>query len=250
MDELSREQRITRAFVTVADTLTADYDVIDLLHTLVEICVGSLDVQAGGLALADEHGELRLVASTSEHADFVEMMQLNARSGPCIDVFRSATAVAVADIEQSGGRWPAFRTATLDQGFRSVYVTPMRLRGQVLGAMSLFGTATGVLDPRDAAAVQALADVATIGILQERSIREAEAVAGQLQHALQSRIVIEQAKGMLSAARGIGMDEAFAVLRDHARRNNLTLRSVAEGVAARPVDPFPESGPGSRGRAR
>lgn len=250
MDELSREQRITRAFVTVADTLTADYDVIDLLHTLVEICVGSLDVQAGGLALADEHGELRLVASTSEHADFVEMMQLNARSGPCIDVFRSATAVAVADIEQSGGRWPAFRTATLDQGFRSVYVTPMRLRGQVLGAMSLFGTATGVLDPRDAAVVQALADVATIGILQERSIREAEAVAGQLQHALQSRIVIEQAKGVLSAARGIGMDEAFAVLRDHARRNNLTLRSVAEGVAARTVDPFPESGPGSRGRAR
>ncbi|MEO8529081.1 MAG: GAF domain-containing protein, partial [Pseudolysinimonas sp.] len=172
MAPLSREQKINAAFVAVADTLTADYDIIDLMHTLIEVCTSLLDVQAGGLLLADDDGNLQLLASTSEAADFVEVMQLGAGIGPCVDCFKSGVAVAVADIAQSGGKWPEFQTAALGQGFKAVYATPMRLRGQVLGTMNLFSVNPGVLNEADAGVAQALADVATIGILQERSIRE------------------------------------------------------------------------------
>ncbi|TAL42937.1 MAG: ANTAR domain-containing protein [Salinibacterium sp.] len=236
MVELSREERINAAFVTVADTLTADYDVIDLMHTLVDACVDLLDVDAGGLMLADDEGELQLLASTSEKADFVEVMQLNAGEGPCVQCFRTGVAVDVADIEHSGNRWPAFQAAMVEQGFRSVHASPMRLRGQILGAMNLFGTEVGALNAADASVAHALADVATIGILQERSIRETSIVTQQLQRALESRILIEQAKGVVSAMGNIGVDDAFAILRNYARANNLTLRAVSEAVANRSLD--------------
>jgi GAF domain-containing protein len=246
MDGLSREQQITAAFVRVADTLTADYDIIDLMHSLLEVCTNVLDVTAGGLVLADEAGELQLLASTSEQADFVEVMQLGAGAGPCVDCFRTGRAVAVSDIEQSGGQWPEFQKAAVGQGFRSVYATPMKLRGQVLGAMNLFGTQVGELNAPDAAVAQALADVATIGILQERSIRETGIVTEQLQRALESRIIIEQAKGVLSAMGRMTVDEAFTALRGYARNHNLTLRVVAEGVTRRTIDVLESTGVPSR----
>ncbi|WP_309710499.1 GAF and ANTAR domain-containing protein [Pseudolysinimonas sp.] len=239
MGELSREQRINAAFVTVADTLIADYDLIDLLHTLVEVCAEVLDVEAGGLVLADEDGELQLLASTSEQADLVEIMQLSAGAGPCVDCFRTGSVVQLADIAESGERWPEFQAAALGQGFRAVHATPMRLRGQVLGALNLFSNEPGILNSADAGVAQALADVATIGILQERSIRETGIVAEQLQWALESRVIIEQAKGVLSALEQIGVDAAFTRLRDHARNHNMTLRAVAEGVTARTLNLSP-----------
>lgn len=236
MTEPSREQRITAAFVTVADTLIADFDLIDLLHTLVVACTDVLDVSAAGLFLADDDGDLQLLASTSEKADIVEIMQLNAGAGPCVDCFRTGAAVDVPDIDSSPGDWPEFRAAALGQGFRAVHATPMRLRGQVLGAMNLFRVEPGALNPEDAAVAQALADVATIGILQERSIRETGIITEQLQRALESRVIIEQAKGVLSVVESIGVDQAFDRLREHARRHNLTLRVVAERVIARTLD--------------
>ena len=239
MVQLSREERITAAFVTVADTLVADYDVIDLLHTLVEVCVKVLDVQAAGLVLADDDGSLQLLASTSERADFVEIMQLNAGTGPCIQSFRTGVVVEVADIGKDGGEWPDFQSAALQQGFHAVHATPMRLRGEVLGALNLFSTGTGLLNAPDAAVAQALADVSTIGILQERNIRETGVVREQLQHALESRVLVEQAKGVVSALGWIGVDEAFGLLRDYARQNNLSLRTVAERVTARTLDVLP-----------
>jgi GAF domain-containing protein len=236
MGETSREQRINAAFVAVADTLIADYDLIDLLHTLVDVCADVLDVEAAGLVLADDDGELQVLASTSEQADLVEVMQLAAGAGPCVDCFRTGVVVDIADIAESGDQWPEFQAAALGQGFRAVHATPMRLRGQVLGAMNLFSTTPGNLNAADSGVAQALADVATIGILQERSIRETGLVAEQLQWALESRVIIEQAKGVLAALDGIGVDEAFTRLREHARNNNLTLRAVAEGVTARTLD--------------
>jgi GAF domain-containing protein len=236
MGEVSREQRINAAFVAVADTLTADYDLIDLLHTLVGVCADVLDVDAAGLVLADDDGDLQVLASTSEQADLVEVMQLAAGAGPCVDCFRTGTVVDIADIAESGGRWPEFQAAAIGQGFRAVHATPMRLRGQVLGAMNLFSVDPGNLNDADAAVAQALADVATIGILQERSIRETGIVAEQLRWALESRVIIEQAKGVLSALDGVGVDEAFDRLREYARNHNLTLRAVAEGVTARTLD--------------
>jgi GAF domain-containing protein len=236
MGETSREQRINAAFVAVADTLIADYDLIDLLHTLVDVCADVLDVEAAGLVLADDDGELQVLASTSEQADLVEVMQLAAGAGPCVDCFHTGVVVDVADIAESGEQWPEFTAAALGQGFRAVHATPMRLRGQILGAMNLFSTQPGNLNAADAGVAQALADVATIGILQERSIRETSIVAEQLQWALESRVIIEQAKGVLAALDGIGVDEAFTRLRAYARNHNVTLRAVAEGVTARTLD--------------
>jgi GAF domain-containing protein len=234
MDGTSRETRINAAFVTVADTLTTDYDMVDLLHTLVEECVEILDMQAGGLMLVGSDGELQLMTSTSEGADFVEVMQLNAAAGPCIECFRTGLAVSVPDISVAD-QWPAFRAAALKQGFLAAHATPMKLRGQIIGTMNLFSSSVGEVDGRDAALAQALADVATIGILQERMIREGHVLSEQLHHALDSRIVIEQAKGVIAHSLSTTMDEAFSILRHYARSNNLTIRSVAEGISNRTI---------------
>jgi GAF domain-containing protein len=236
MDATTREARIGAAFVAVADTLTKDFDVVDLLHTLVESCTSILDVDAGGLMLADPQGELQLVASTSEGADLVEIMQLDAARGPCIECFTTGIAISVANIEASGRRWPEFQAEALRMGYLSVHATPMRLRGQVIGTMNLFGTRTVELSARDAAVAQALADVATIGILQDRVLRESHLLAEQLHRALDSRVLIEQAKGVIAQSTSASMDEAFAVLRNYSRNHNVTLRSVAESITTRTLE--------------
>ena len=235
MGKQSRETRLNAAFVAVADTLTANYDVVDLLHTLVSECAEILNVQAGGLMLADSDGNLQLVASTSESADLVEVMQLAAGAGPCVDCFTTGTMVSVPDIAEMGQKWPTFRQAALSQHFLSVHATPMRLRGNVIGTMNLFGTSVGEVSPADAAVAQALADVATIGIIQERITAHSHLVAEQLQKALDSRILIEQAKGALAQATAMTTDEAFNSLRSYARNHNLTLRDVAQGVTDRTI---------------
>ena len=221
------------AFVKLADTLIDDFDMDDLLHTLVEACVRIFDTEAGGLLLADADGNLELVASTSDEANLVEVMQLSAGAGPCVQCFDTGTAVVVTDIETDADQWPAFRAEALAQGFRSVYAAPMRLRGRIIGTLNLLGTNVGSLTSRDAEAVQALADAATIGILQERLLRESAIVTEQLNLALASRIVIEQAKGVLSESERIPVDDAFVLLRNYSRANNRPLRDVAADVASR-----------------
>jgi len=233
MGERSRESRIAGAFVKVADTLIDEYDMIELLDTLVGTCVDILDVDAGGLLLADADGDLQVLASTSEQADFVEVMQLNAGQGPCVECFTRGVPVSIADISVPSDEWPEFRDAALAQGFLAVHATPLRLRGNVLGAMNLFSKSVGVLNDQDQAIAQALADVATIGILQERSIRESHVVTAQLHRALESRVIIEQAKGVLAALGNLDMEQSFRLLRDYARSTNLTLHAVALGVTDR-----------------
>jgi GAF domain-containing protein len=241
MGTISREARLNAAFVSLADTLTAQYDVLELLHTLVTECTEILDAQAGGLLLADSSGQLQVVASTSERAELVEVLQLAAGEGPCVECFTTGKAVSVPDIQADTQRWAVFRLAALEQGFLAVHATPLRLRGEIIGSMNLFLTSVGELKSQDAAVAQALADVATIGILQERIVAESHVVTEQLQRALDSRVLIEQAKGVLSQSTGLLMDEAFSVLRVHARENNLTLRGVAEGVVNRTLDLTPKT---------
>lgn len=231
MNNPSRETLINTAFVAVADTLTTDFDVVDLLHTLVEQCTTILDTDAGGLMLVDGDGHLQLMTSTSEGADLVEVMQLAADSGPCIECFTTATAVSVPDIQHSDGRWPAFQKAAIQNGFFSAHATPLKLRGRVIGTMNLFSTKRGAFTDRDAALAQALADVATIGILQDRIVQEGTILAEQLHRALDSRILIEQAKGVISHSLSVTMDQAFTIIRTHSRNNNLTIRSVAAGIS-------------------
>lgn len=230
MDATARETRISAAFVAVADTLTTDFDAVELLHTLINDCVEILDMNAGGLMLADSTGELHLMTSTSEAAELVEIMQMAASSGPCIDCFNTGSAVAVSDITQETSRWPEFVRVALSQDYRSVLATPMKLRGNVIGTMNLFSFTVGEVSERDAAVAQALADVATIGILQERVIREGHIIEEQLHRALDSRIIIEQAKGVIASSLALTMDEAFALLRTYARDRNLTIRSVSGRV--------------------
>jgi GAF domain-containing protein len=229
----TRERRLTSAFVTLADTLVAGYDVVDLLQTLVDTCADLLDASAAGLMLADSSGELAVVASTSEKSRLVETMQLSSGFGPCVECFTTGAPVTVSDVEELGDRWPGFSEAALEQGFRSVHGVPLRLRGNVIGTLNLFRTSTGVLSDEDLSVAQGLADVATIGILQERAIREADIAKNQLQHALDSRVLIEQAKGVIAYMRDVDMDAAFQTLRSYSRSNNLNLRDVAELVVNR-----------------
>ncbi|WGW12353.1 GAF and ANTAR domain-containing protein [Saxibacter everestensis] len=235
MTATTRESRLNETFVKLADTLVADYDVVELLHTLVEQSTELLDATAAGLVLANSSGDLEVVASTSERSRLVEVLQLDAGEGPCVECFVSGKVVTVTNVGDPDSRWPQFRAVALEQGYRSVHAVPLRLRNTVIGALNLFRVTEGSLDARDSEVAQALADVATIGILQERAISETSIVNEQLQRALTSRILIEQAKGVVSQTDGVDMDEAFARLRTHARRNNLRLRDVAEGVVQRSI---------------
>ncbi|WP_214402961.1 GAF and ANTAR domain-containing protein [Pseudonocardia lacus] len=232
-----REQQLSRAFVALADTLVADYDVIALLDQLVDHCTTLLDVDAAGLLLGDSRRELRVVAATSEDAELMELLQLQADEGPCLECYRTAAPVSVADLADTATRWPTFSAAVADIGaFRSVHALPLRLRGEAIGALNLFRGAPGPLPAPDLALGQALADVATIGILQEQAIRRGEVLAEQLQVALNSRVAIEQAKGVVAQLLDLGMDAAFDVLRRYARERNLRLADVARAVVAREVD--------------
>ncbi|MDF2444658.1 MAG: hypothetical protein JWR01_2861 [Subtercola sp.] len=235
VSDTSRETLLSAAFVKLADTLVDDFDIVDLLQTLVEECKRILNIEAAGLMLANQNEQLELVASTSEQAELVEIMQINAGAGPCVDAYTGGNPVAVADIAAERTRWPAFSAAALGQGFHAVYATPMKLRGRVIGTLNLLSTSIGELAERDASAARALADAATIAILQERLLRETTIVTEQLNHALESRIFIEQAKGAIAQTYSVSMDEAFQLLRDYARRNNLRLQVVAAGIADRSI---------------
>lgn len=229
--DMTREHELTRAFVEMADTLVADYDVVELLQRLAEHCVDLFDVTAAGLLLADEHNTLRVLAASTEQTRMLELFQLQNDQGPCLDCFRTGEPISVPDLTAATTRWPIFASHSLGQGFVSVHALPLRLRETVIGALNLFDDRTGALLADQLDVAQALADVATIGILHERAIRHTETLAEQLQHALNSRVTIEQAKGVLAAHHNCSMDDAFTRLRTHARVNNLQLTNLARRIA-------------------
>jgi transcriptional regulator with GAF, ATPase, and Fis domain len=237
-------ERLAQTFVELADTLVAGYDLMEFLQTLTERCVELLEVDAAGLLLAGADGVLRLVAASTEQARVVELLQLQHDEGPCPDSFRTGLAVIVNDIRspEAAARWPRFAAAAAQQGLAGAHSLPMRLRDQVIGTLNLFSTVPGSLDPAVARAARALVDVATIGILQERAIRERELVAGQLQVALNSRVVIEQAKGILAERLQTSPDEAFLLLRRYARNHNQALTELA-GDVIRGTAPIIRMGP-------
>lgn len=226
-----REQALTAALVDLADTMVADYDVVDLMHRLTTHCVDLLPVTAAGLLLTDEHDRLRLIASSNEQARLLELIQLETeQAGPCIEAFQTSSTIAVTDLDTDGSRWPAFAAETRHQGFRAVFALPMRLREKTIGALNLFGATPAPLSDVDQRLAQALADVATIGILHQRALVHSESVVEQLQGALSSRITIEQAKGVLATLGNLDIDTAFLVLRDHARSHNMRISELAAAV--------------------
>jgi GAF domain-containing protein len=210
-----RERAVSQAFVALADTLVDDYDIIDLLDQLIAHSVTLLAADAAGIMLGDPHRQLRVVAASSEDAELMELLQLQNEQGPCMDCYHTGAPVSVPDLAHAT-QWPAFTAAVMEAGpFRSVHALPLRQRRETIGAMNLFHHTPGPLPQADLALGQALADVATIGILQKRAIRRGELLNEQFKTALTSRIVVEQAKGVLAQYHRISVDAAFDQLRRH-----------------------------------
>jgi transcriptional regulator with GAF, ATPase, and Fis domain len=239
---------LSGTFIELADTMVADFDVIDFLHMLTDRSVRLLAASAAGVVLADPRGELRVAAASSEQAELLELFQLQNDQGPCLECFRTGRPVTATDLTGPAQRWPRFAQAATRSGFRTVEALPMRLRDQVIGALNLFRAEPGPLDPADLRIGQALADVATIGLLHERNVRRRETVAEQLQAALNSRVIIEQAKGKLAERLSIDMDRAFTMLRDYARTTNQHLTDVARTFVEGATADFPPPPPRRPGR--
>jgi len=233
----TRETRLVEALVTLADTLVGGYDLVELMHYLVDVSVELLDAAAAGLVLADGTGQLDVLASTSERTELLEVLQIRTGRGPCHDCYTTGEAQTIRDVAAEAVRWPQFAPLALEQGFRSVHAVPMRHRERTIGALNLFRSEPGELAEADRRAAQALADVATIGILQQRAARETTEVNEQLEFALTSRVVIEQAKGILAHYGGLTMDEAFNHLRRYARNHRLALTGIAQELVDRQRTP-------------
>jgi GAF domain-containing protein len=232
-----RERKVSRVFVQLADTLVDDFDVVELLDRLVHAAVDVLGATAAGLLIDDQRGSLALVASSSEQSRLLEIFQLQTDEGPCLDCIRGGHSVVSGDLAADADRWPIFVPAALDAGFRSVVAVPLRLRSVTIGGLNMFHGETEPLTEDDKQLAQALADVATIGILQQRSAHRSSELAEQLQHALNSRVIVEQAKGVFAERNAVDMDTAFASLRQHARDNNLKLGVVALSVIDGDLNP-------------
>jgi GAF domain-containing protein len=234
---MAREDRLLETFVTLADTLVDNFDIIDFLQSLAERCVDLLDVTAAGIMLVDADGTLRHAACSDEQMRLVELFELQIAEGPCYDAFRDGAPVACGSPEEASQRWPRFAPNATEHGFAAVAGVPLRLRAKVIGALNLFSTDPHVLGDQDMRVVQAMADVATIGILQERAIRDATLLSTQLATALDSRIAIEQAKGIVAENAQISVDEAFADIRQFARGHNRLLGEVAREIIDGSITP-------------
>jgi len=224
------ERLVAEAFVELADTLVDEFDVVDFLHQVTVRCAQLLDVAAAGVLLTDQRGALRVVAASTEETRLLELLQQQTDQGPCPECFHTGRPIAIADLATVTDRWPRFVAAARSAGFASVHALPMRLRTDVIGALNLFDTRPGALTDDTIRLGQALADVATIGLLQARAIRERETLAEQLQTALTSRVIIEQAKGVIAERRQLDMDQSFTLLRGTARTTNRRLSELARAV--------------------
>jgi transcriptional regulator with GAF, ATPase, and Fis domain len=233
MIEITKEARLLQTFAGLADTLVDGYDIVDLLQRLVDSCSELLDTTAAAILLADQSGELDVMASTSEASRLVELIQLGAEAGPCVECFQTGEVISVPDIAESPERWSRFRESAVALGFASVHAVPMRLRDNTIGALNLLREEPGELDEQDRIAARAFADVATIGILHERSLRETAVLAEQLQGALSSRVIIEQAKGVVAYTKGVTIEQAFELIRRYARSHQVGLSQVAARLVDR-----------------
>ena len=226
----TRETLLADTFVELADTLVDEFDLIDFLHILVERTVALVDADAGGIMLSDQRGGLEVMAASSHAAELVELFEVQEQEGPCLEAFRSGQAVTKIDVAEMSAAWPSFTPRLRQAGFASAQAIPMRLRMDVIGALNVFRVAPGALSDADMRLARALADVATVSIIQQRVVQARELLAEQLQGALNSRVLIEQAKGVLAATSGVRVEQAFALMRVQARRSGASLRAVAAGI--------------------
>lgn len=228
-----RETLLIETFVTLADTMVKDFDVVDFLSILSGRCVDLFDAGDAGLMLADPEGHMQLAASSSHEMRVLELLEIQHDQGPCPDAFRTGAPVQCPELREATERWPQFAPEALEAGFRSAHALPLRLRDVTIGALNLLRAEPGALPDQDIAAAQALADVATIGILHHRAAAESNLLSEQLQYALNSRILIEQAKGAIAHKLDLNTDQAFEVLRRYSRAHNQRLADTAAAVVNR-----------------
>jgi GAF domain-containing protein len=229
-NHMTREERIVATFVELADTMIDDFDVVEFLHRLVERSMEIMGCTEVGLLLANASGRLQVMASSSERSEALELLQSQNEEGPCFECYRTAQLVFSEDLAADVGRWPAFAPAALDKGIGSVHAIPMRVRGETIGALNLFSAEPGRIDERDVPVGQGMADIAAVALLQERAVREQRGVVAQLEGALNSRVLIEQAKGVLAERARVSVDVAFVSIRAYARAHNRLLSDVARDV--------------------
>ncbi len=234
---MTRESEVVRSLVEMADTLVDDYDVIDMLTGLADRCVQLLNVTAAGVMLASPAGSLGLVASSSEAMRLLELFELQAQQGPCLDAFRTGEPVEQQILRTEAGRWPSFSAAARRAGFRSALALPLRLRQTTFGALNLLSTAYTPMAAPDIVVARAFADLAALSIAQHRASAEAQRLNEQLSAALTSRVVIEQAKGVISERADVDLAEAFSRLRAYARNHNQRLTDVAHAAVDGTLDP-------------
>ncbi len=232
MDVDRRDEWLARTFVELADTLVADFDLIDFLSMLADRCVELLDGAEVGLLLADPRGSLQVMASSTERIGRIESCEVQYEEGPCYECYRSGLPVLNARLEGAERRWPRFAPVAKESGYQMVHALPLRLRDDVIGTMNVFDTSLHEMTPEEVGLTRAFADAATIGILQERTIRRKSDLSTQLQAALDSRVVVEQAKGIVAERLKVDIDAAFRLLRDHARRNREQLSAVAGALVS------------------
>ena len=235
----TREELITETLVQLADTLVSDYDPTEMFYLLVDSCRSVLEVEQAGLMLKDPSGGLQVVAATSEATHVVELLQIQNDEGPCLDAVKSGERVITGPLsdQEASERWPRLVEAALRAGFHAVAALPMRLRQDTLGGLNLFFSEHRPPEDRDISVAQAFADIASIAILHNRATEDSRVVIDQLQYALDSRIVIEQAKGRVAEHANLDVDAAFTMIRQHARSNNLRLSNVASDLISGTLDP-------------
>ncbi|NMO88452.1 GAF and ANTAR domain-containing protein [Actinomycetospora sp. TBRC 11914] len=238
-DPAGREAALLAALVDLTSKLVSDFDVVEVLEDLTGYSVDLLAVDAAGLVLADDHGTLRVMSSSTDEARQLELFQLATCEGPCVDAHATGAPVASGDLDEHRDRWPRFVARARDLGIRGVHALPLRCPDGALGALNLFTVTRRGLPEADLRAAQALADVASTVLRQQRSLHEAHRTAAQLQTALDHRVIIEQTKGVLSERGGISADEAFVRLRRFARKNNLKITDVARAVMDDALDTTP-----------
>ncbi len=227
---MTREERIVETFVELTDTMVEHFDVIEFMHRLVERSLELMDCAEVGLLLANAAGSLQVMASSSERSEALELLQSHNEEGPCFECYRSSRVVFSEDLAADVDRWPTFAPAALQNGINSVHAIPMRVHSRTIGALNLFRAETGRLAERDVPLGQGMADIAAVALIQERAMRETRGVVQQLHGALTSRVLIEQAKGVLAERGHVSVDAAFAGIRRYARDHNSRLSDVARDV--------------------
>lgn len=215
-------------------TLTTDFDFLDLARQLAVTTTHLLKAEAAGVMLEDGIGQLQVLSASDEDTRLLEVFELQREEGPCYECWRSGAVVTAPDI-LAGNRWPHFVEEARALGFASAAAVPLRLRSRVVGALNVFWSVPQPISAADLEAAQALADVASVGLVQQRLARESGVVAEQLQSALQARVMIEQAKGIVAATARVGIDEAFDLLEAHARESGNSIVATAQGVIDRRV---------------